>query len=282
MAALGSGDKEQREQAAEDLGKLNTAAQKSLPKLVEVMRNDPEADVRASASDAVTKMFPTTEPEAAKAAYSTTVLEAFTAGLTDKDLRVRHNAAAIGLLKMKDRAKPAVSTLLVTFKDPENDTNLKMYQTTIRQVMLRALGEAAANTPDAVPTFTAMLDEKVERPKLGAGAQRQGGNASKEEVEASNKYCYHATINRRIAVAGLGLAGEHGRASAPKIRELLKASDADDQIEAKQALERMGLPSRGMTRLPSLGKHELGGRRWASPRGHRKASRTGARCAATN
>jgi HEAT repeat protein len=243
IAALGSGDKEQRTQAAEDLGKLNTAGRKALPKLLEVMRSDPEAEVRAAAADAAGKMYPATEPDAAKSQYAAAVLDVFTAGLTDKDGLVRHNSA-LGLIKLKDKARPAVPTLLTAYKDPENDTNLKMYHATVRQVMLRALGEAAAGTADAVPTFAAILAEKVVPPKLGAGAQQRGGKVTQEDEEASKAYI-QATINRRIAVAGLGLAGEHASEYAPQIRELLKSSEADDRIEAKQALERMGLSADG-------------------------------------
>ena len=238
VAALGSEDKEQRERAAIDLGRMNTAGRKALPELIRVMRTDASADVRAVAADAAGKMFPANEPETAVAEYVSAVLEAFTAGLTDPDKRVRHNSA-IGLLKLKAKARPAVPVLLEAIKDPENDTNMQIYLATIRQVMLRALGEAAAGTADAVPTFTAILNEKVERPSSQGGGRVQ---ASKESIELATKYA-ETSVNRRIAVCGLGLAGEHARDTAPKIRELLKSPEADDRFEAKQALERMGLPA---------------------------------------
>ncbi|MCU0705557.1 MAG: hypothetical protein MUF18_16405, partial [Fimbriiglobus sp.] len=73
---------------------------------------------------------------------------------------------------------------------------------------------------------------------------RGRGNLSDEESTAWTKYATWM-VTRRVAVAGLGLAGEHGRPHAAKIRELLESKDADDRYEAKQALERMGLSDGG-------------------------------------
>jgi hypothetical protein len=240
---LDSPDKQQRVEAASALGKLNTSGRKALSQLLRAMQSDPEADVRAAACDAVSKMYPADEPDAAKEKFAKTVLPPLIEGLTDSDKRVRHNAA-VGLLKLKRLARPAVPALLKAGQDLDNDTDLNLYHTTVRQVILRALAEAAVGTADAVPTFTAILEEKVDPPPLPGGGRRPMGRVSEEVAEASRKYI-QAAINRRIAVGGLGLAGEHGRATAPKIRELLKSTDPDDRFVATEALQRMGLPIEG-------------------------------------
>lgn len=245
VADLSSADKEQRVKAASALGKMNDGGKKALPDLMKAIQNDKEADVRAVCADAATKMYPELGTDAAKAEYAAAVLEVFTAGLTDPDLRVRHNSA-LGLLKLKTLARPAVPKLLEVVKNEENDTNLNIYLSTVRQVMLRALGEAAAGTPDAVPAFVAILDAKLVPPagvKLG-----RGGTPAKamtdEQVEEMKAY-NRGVITRRVVVTGLGQAGEHGRVAAPKIRELLKTGDEDDQFVSKEALERMKLPADG-------------------------------------
>lgn len=240
-ADLSSPDATTRVKAANAIGQMNTGGKRSIPDLARLMQADPDADVRAAASEALSKMYPTTESDAAKDEYAKALLEPFTAALTDPEGRVRNNAT-LGLLKMKARAKPAVPALLKAADAPENDTNLNIFHATIRQVMLRAIGEAAAGTAEGVPTFAAILEEKLEWPagvRQGRGAP--GAVLTKEQQEAI-KLHDKKVVHRRIAVTGLGLAGEHGRGSESKIRELLKSSDPEDKTVAKEALERMGLP----------------------------------------
>lgn len=242
-AELSSGDQKQRADAANALGKMNTGGLKALPQLVKAMQSDPDADVRATAADAIAKMYPANEPEAVKTEYIAATVGAFTGGLTDKELRVRYSSA-LGLIKLREHGRPAVPVLLAGCKDPENDTNLNAYHSTIRHLMLRALGEAAVGTPDAVPYFVEIVNIPVVAPKIPPGVNVQGGGGkppSPELLEASKKYQDMSTV-RRNAVTGLGLAGPHGRVAADKIRELLKSSHPDDKDIAKQALEQMGEP----------------------------------------
>ena len=135
--------------------------------------------------------------------------------------------------------------LLEVVKNEENENNLNIYLSTVRQVMLRALAEAAAGTADAVPTFVAILDTKLAPPE-GVRLGRHDPNAplTQEQADAMKVYD-RGVITRRLVVTGLGLAGEHGRGAAPKIRELLKTGDTDDKFVANEALERMGLPADG-------------------------------------
>ncbi len=241
---LAAADKQTRVAAATSLGRLNSDGRKALPELVRVMHTDSEPDVRAAASEAVGKMAMDKDTDAMKNEYANLTLEAFQAGLSDSDPRVRHNVA-MGLIKLKDRGRAAVPALVTAIADPKNDTNLDMYPATIRQVMLRAVGELAAGMPDGVATFIAILDITVAPPKAPPGPRnREGGEVTKEQSDDTNRFVTES-ITRRIAVNGLGLAGEHGRSAAPKIRELLKSKDADDRFVAAEALQRMGLSADG-------------------------------------
>lgn len=194
---LNSSDPEVRRKAAAALGRMTDAARPALPKLVRAMRADADGDVRTAAADAIAKM-------GSEAAVSD-----LAAALADPDGRVRMNAA-IGLLRLKEKARPAVPELIAAAGDTDNDTNLGVFTLSVRQMVLRALGEAAAGTPDAVPTFTAELG------RLSADA------------------------TRGIAAQGLGMAGEHGRAAAPKIRSMLTDPSADVRQAAAEALRQMG------------------------------------------
>lgn len=236
---LNSPDPEVRRSAALALARMNTGAKPALPKLLAVMKSDPDADVRTAAADAVAKACPGPgDPEAAKAAYAAAAANDLGAALADPDKRVRMNAA-LGLMKLKDKARPAIPALIAAAGDRENETNLNVFPQSVRQTAVVALGEAAAGSADGVPTFVAILDTPIDvppPPKVG----RRDSETSKRLTEAW-------TV-RRAAVRGLGLAGEHGREAAPKVRALLKgdpnAGDSvnkDDAEAAEDALKMMGV-----------------------------------------
>jgi HEAT repeat protein len=145
--ALFHSDPAVRKDAATALGRLNTDATDALPRLAEVLRQDPDPDVRAAAADAICKMAP-----ASRAALSD-----LAAALRDPDPRVRMHAA-LALLRLKEDASPAIPDLIAAAGDEDNDTNLEMFTVTVRQAVLRALGAAAAGTGAAVPTLSAVLD----------------------------------------------------------------------------------------------------------------------------
>jgi HEAT repeat protein len=203
-AGLAEPDPGIRRQAATDLGRLNTHGSVALPELAAALTSDPDAGVRAAAAEAVGKMAPASER----------VVDSLAKALTDRDPWVRMNSA-LALLLLKEKARPAVPALTAASNDLENDTTLNAFHHTIRQAVLTALGEAAAGTPEAVPTLVAVLDKPS------------------------------ADGIRRAAVAGLGRAGEHSRGAAPKVRRLLDDPNEDVRIAAADALDRMGVPREG-------------------------------------
>lgn len=203
-AGLSNPDTDIRRQAATDLGRLNSHGSVALPELANALTSDPDPGVRAAAAEAVGKMAPASER----------VVDSLAKALTDRDPWVRMNSA-LALLLLREKARPAVPALAAAANDLENDTTLNAFHHTIRQAVLTALGEAAANTPEAVPTLEAVLDRPA------------------------------ADGIRRAAVAGLGRAGEHARGTAPKVRRLLDDPNEDVRIAAGDALDRMGVPREG-------------------------------------
>jgi hypothetical protein len=145
--ALGHQDPVVRREAAAGLGRLNSAATQSLPRLAQLLRTDPDANVRATAADSIRKMAP------ASAAFVADLGGA----LDDTDPLVRMNAA-LALLALKESARVAVPNLIAAVGDEDNDTNLDFFTMTIRQAVVRALGAAAAGTDAAIPTLSAVLD----------------------------------------------------------------------------------------------------------------------------
>ena len=146
-AALSGPDADARRQAAIDLGRLNSSGSVALPELATALTSDPDPGVRAAAAEAVGKMAPASER----------VVDSLASALTDRDPWVRMNAA-LALLLLREKARPAIPALIAATSDVENDTTLNAFHHTIRQAVLTALGEAAADTPDAVPTLVAVLD----------------------------------------------------------------------------------------------------------------------------
>jgi len=146
VGALGHSDPAVRREAAAGLGRLNTAATESLPRLAELLRRDPDPSVRSTAADSIRKMGP------ASGAF---VAELATA-LHDEDPLVRMNAA-LALLALKESAHPAVPLLIAAVDDEDNDTNLDFFTMTVRQAVVKALGGGVwCRVPVAVYTDEAM------------------------------------------------------------------------------------------------------------------------------
>lgn len=241
---LSSPDVEVRRKAALALGKLPSSAKHHLPKMLAAMKNDPDGEVRTFAADAVGKMCPSpADPDADKDRYAAAVGNDLAAALTDPDKRVRMNAA-LALMKMKVRARPAIPALIAAANDEENSTNLGVFPQSVRQTVVVALGEAAAGTPDGVPTFTAIIAQPIEVSPAPRPPARRPQEDSKRLVEAW-------TV-RRAALKGLGLAGEHGKDAAPHVRALLKgdpnadrSQNEEDKAVAEDTLQMLGVPRDG-------------------------------------
>lgn len=203
-AGLNNADPDIRRKAASDLGRLNTSGVSALPDLGRMLTTDADEGVRVAAGEALGKMAPASE----------SVVSDLAMALSDRSPWVRMNAA-LALLRLKQKARPAIPALVTAVGDQENDTNLNSFHHTVRQTVLLALGEAAAGTADAVPTLVNVLD----RP-------------SSDNL-------------RRSAAVGLGQAGEHARHTAPKLRRLLADPNEDVRLAAADALVRVGAPREG-------------------------------------
>jgi HEAT repeat protein len=150
LSALGSDDPAARKGAAAALGDRKPRAVEALPRLAEVMRQDPEPAVRAAAAEALGKMVP----------ESRSAVGELAGALRDPEPLVRMHAA-VALRRLKEEARPAVPELIAAAEDEDNDTSNEAFHLTVRQLALQALGAAAAGTGSAVPTFSAILAEQA-------------------------------------------------------------------------------------------------------------------------
>jgi HEAT repeat protein len=214
---LSDPDPAKRKKAIIALGRLDTEATGTVTRLAELLRNDPDPLVRAAAGDALRKMVPACR----------SVVNELAAALSDPEPLVRMNAA-MTLAQLKGDARPAVPALILAAKDEGNGTNLNMYFVTIRDMSLRALGDAAAGTPDAVPVLLAALDNP------------------------------ETDMTRLIAVHGLGLAGPHALETAPALRGMLRDFNPDVRQEAETALTLIGASRDGPERQFQPFKGRLG------------------------
>ncbi|MCU0706075.1 MAG: FG-GAP-like repeat-containing protein, partial [Fimbriiglobus sp.] len=202
-AELLSPDPVARRHAASDLGRLNSAAANAVPQLSAALR-DSDAGVRAAAAEALGKLSPASEG----------AIGGLTDAIADPDPWVRMNAA-LALLRLKEKSRPAIPALVAAARDEQNDIDLDVFHHTVREVAVLALGEAAAGSADAVPTFTMLLDQP-----------------------ASDGL-------RRCTAIGLGLAEKHARPTAAKLRRLLTDPNEDVRLAAADALGRIGVPRDG-------------------------------------
>jgi HEAT repeat protein len=196
---LDNPDKEVREQAIEAIGAIGPDAEDAVPEIARLLTDDPDDKIRIVASVALIKMAPNTK----------TVVAALIRALSDKHMQVRQNAvSALGRLRTDARA--AVPALIETMKNPENDTNARVFLHTIQEGAASVLGLVSEGTDDAVPALTEVLT----------------GDA-KDKVKAA-------------AARSLGLIGPPARPAIPVLYAALKHKDRYVREESTLALQALG------------------------------------------
>ncbi|HVK17598.1 MAG TPA: HEAT repeat domain-containing protein [Fimbriiglobus sp.] len=196
---LASPDKEVRKQAFLAIGAIGPDAEDAVPDVARLLTDDPDEDIRTYASVAMIKMAPSTK----------TAVPALIQALTDKHMQVRQNAvSALGRLRTDARA--AVPALIAAMKDPENDTNARVFLHTIQEGAASVLGLVSEGTGDAVPALTETLT----------------GDAT-DKVKAA-------------AARSLGQIGEPARPAIPILYAALKHKDRYVREESTIALQALG------------------------------------------
>lgn len=192
-------DPKSRQQAAKAIGTIGSNAGVAVPDVARLLTDDAEEDVRIAASVALVKMAPHTK----------TVVPELARALTDPNLQVRQNAInALGRLRTDARA--AVPALIEAMRNPENDTNARLFLHTIQEGAASILGFVSAGTPDAVPALTDVLT----------------GDAS-DHLKAA-------------AARSLGLIGPPARPAVPTLYAMLSHKDRYIREESNIALRALG------------------------------------------
>jgi hypothetical protein len=140
-------DLEKRLEAIRSLGAIGgSKAKKAIPRLADLMVNDPDLQTRVEASLALTKMDKTTKD----------VIPQITQAMKDPDLVIRANALRI-LIRLRTDAHPALSALIEAVNDDTNKSNLGIFTFTLQELAVTAVGYATAGTTDGVATLRPLL-----------------------------------------------------------------------------------------------------------------------------
>lgn len=196
---LNNPDNQVRVKAIETIGKFGSDAGDAVPAVARLLTDDPDDDIRVAASVALSKMAPHTKA----------VVPALTQALTDKHPQVRQNTIN-ALIRLRTDARAAVPALIATMKDPENDTNARVFGNTIQEGAASALGYVSQGTADAVPALTDVL----------TGDSKDG--------------------LKQAAARALGLIGSPAKPAVPALYELLKHKHRHVREEANIALRALG------------------------------------------
>jgi HEAT repeat protein len=196
--ALQSPDAEARRQAIFALGAIGPKAGEGVPALSAIMTDDPDRQMRSEAALALYKMAPASQA----------AVPALSRALQDEGPLVRMYAA-LALFQLREQARPAVPALIQGLKDDANNTFLRGFSMTVREMMVQTLARASAGTADAVPALT-------------------------EALESAK------TDNLRVtAVRALGEVGPAARSAAPALEALLKDKNRRVQEAAREALDKI-------------------------------------------
>ena len=196
VGALNDPDEEKRIHAIKSLGAIGPDAADAVPALTQVMTSGGSRGERIEAAHALANLAPA----------SRSAVPELTQAVADKDLGVRVNAI-LTLMRLGKDGRPAAAALTGAIKDEANDTNLKMFQFTIREVAAVALGHVTAGTDEAVPVLTETA-RSAAAPNL-----------------------------REAAARGLGAVGPEARAAVPELEALSKDESVDVRRAASEALE---------------------------------------------
>ena len=163
IGKLNSPDGLVRCQAIRALGAIGPSVHDLVPRLVTILREDPNWGPRGEAALALSKMGAAAEP----------AIPALTDALNDSSPMVRMNAA-LALNSLGERAAPAVPALIQAVQDRRNLTSLPRFHHNIREMAAIALGKAGKGNAEAMEALSAALDEAQTPQARRAMAQALG------------------------------------------------------------------------------------------------------------
>jgi HEAT repeat protein len=172
LQAVDSPDHELRNHALFCLGAIGPDAAEAVPKLAQIMREDPNPPARRAAALALSKMAPA----------SRSVVNELAEALSDDEAEVRMNAA-IALSRLHTDARPAIPALIKALNDDDNFTNVVIFSFTVQESVAIALGRASAGSAEAVPALTKAL-ASAEVDEMRAALARALGEVGAEAKPA--------------------------------------------------------------------------------------------------
>lgn len=197
-------DHDPRLRAVIALGKLSEDSKHTISQLAQMLHDDVEPDIRAAAANSLGKMAPD----------SKSALKDLAHALNDNEPNVRLSAA-ISLCLFKTDARPIIPDLIAAVEEKESNINSSIISLSIRETMIRALGNAGEGSHDAVPVLTKILNQTGTK------------------------------LTQVIAIRGLGLAGPHAIEAAPLLQTFTTNSDIDIKEAAVTSLLLIGVEPNG-------------------------------------
>lgn len=212
---LPSGNRDERLRAAHALSYFGRHKWALLPLALDVLRSDPEADVRAAVAGFAFYGFPD-EPEVRAAAHQ---------ALRDADRRVWCAAAS---LLVKQQAVPTDTVLApLTALLSHEDLNVSL-------TAAGALGELGAAAASAIPSLIALLDQSLVWPAAAVALRKIGAAA----VPALAERLGGGRLDGRLAAAQtLAMLGTTARPASRALSAALQDPEPRLRAAAQQALK---------------------------------------------
>lgn len=163
IKSLDSPDAGVRRDALFALAAINEPAVRAVPRIAQIMLEDPDANFRTVAANVLANMAPTSRSAATQLGQA----------LQDRELAVRMGAA-VALFRLKEHARPALPAMLRALKDPNNQANVDMSPFSIEEMLLMAVGRASAGDGDVVPAILETLGTDPSNSLLKAAARALG------------------------------------------------------------------------------------------------------------
>jgi len=247
---LYSDNQEDRASAGERLSEMGAEAKPAVPRLTEIVQNDPVMSVRGEAAKALGNIGPAAAPAVPalitflldkagglERAYAATALgniqaqadesvEALAEVVAHDDQPVVRQLSARALGEFKDKATPAVPVLIEAIRKGNKD---------LRDAACDGLAQVPA-APRDVPALMAMLTDDISAARAAAAKALVGaGDESVGAVPGLIKMLQDSDERCRItAVRSLGSLGKTAKSALPSLKLLVKdpamKADAENAI----------------------------------------------------
>jgi HEAT repeat protein len=231
---LYSNSADDRGSAGEKLSEMGPEAKAAVPRLTEIVQNDPVMSVRGEAAKALGNIGPAAEP----------ACSALMQFLKNKDGGIERAYAATALGNIHahpETAVPALSEIVAAAEDLP----------VVRELSARALGDFGAQAQAALPVLIQAIQKEKKELREAAIAALKNIPATPRDVPALTTMLADDITGARLAAAkSIVGAGSEAEGAIPALIKLLQDSNSDVKLASVQALAAMGKSSKSA--LPAL------------------------------